>query len=500
MTRARYVKPGRGIEETPKTFDLADVFPRAEGIKRGPFPKQRWVYEKILSGSAQGGGIVYQGGKGCAKTICGAAAVIMVHHTPEFQGCTSVVCRESYPALMTGTWDEFKKMLDRMPEKLVRSRREPSTNSMGIIEWAAGGATYFLSLSDERTWASGNFGFGWVDEGHLQDKVITGKFTERFRQEGSPRTVLITTNPAGRFYAWQWANERSPERLPNWHMIESSMFENPALPRDYIRRMEAKYPPGTPGHRRWVLGQSAALEGTAFEAFYPDPADSIHVIPDIAIPSTWRLGRGLDWGIDNPCVVVWAAKSPDGSFYVYRTHTQAGRPVAWHAKRILDLEAGEDIRDVPSDPEIFRKVHWADGSSAAMSTADQFRSNGLRVTQANNNRKLRLERFLDLIAVDQEAIHPVTLRHGAPRLYILDTEDNQPTINCLATIKWRPAPSTGSSDAPDDVEKKDDHWYDALGYLVVELPDRVGRDPIPGRPLSELNSLGKWGVGGREWR
>jgi hypothetical protein len=264
--------------------------------------------------------------------------------------------------------------------------------------------------------------------------------------------------------------------------------------------MEAKHPPGTPGHRRWVLGQSAALEGTAFENFYPDPADAIHVIPQIVIPNEWRRGRGLDWGIDNPCVVVWAAKNPEGDFYVYRTHTQNGRPVAWHADQILQQEAEEDIVDTPSDPEIFRKVHWADGTSAAMSTADQFRAAGVRVTQANNNRKLRLERFLDLIAVDEKRIHPVTLKSGAPHLYVLDTEENQPTINCLATIKWRPPPQTGSSDAVDDVEKKDDHWYDALGYLVVELPDRPVREGVPGTPSRALKTDATRVRGEGRWR
>jgi hypothetical protein len=416
---------------------------------------------------------------------------------PRYGGCTSVIARESYPALMTGTWAEFKAMIDRAPRRFFKSIREPSTNSMGIIEWATGGTTLFLSLSDERTWASANVGFAWIDEAHLQDGAIAGKLTERIRQQEGPRCALLTSNPAGRCFFWNWANEKSDKRLPNWRMIESSMFENPALPKDYIARMEAKYPPGTPGHRRWVLGQSAALEGTAFENFYPDPADCIHVIPPIVIPQEWRRGRGLDWGIDNPCVVAWAAKTFDGDFYVYRTHTRAGMPVSWHADQILQLEDGEDIYDTPSDPEIFRKVHWADGTSAAMSTADQFRAKGVRVTQANNNRKLRIERFLDLIAVDEARIHPVTLKSGAPHLYVLDTEDNQPLINCLATIKWRPAPQTGSADAVDDVEKKDDHWYDALGYLVVELPDRVARDPIPGRPPLGLKSHGFRGSGGR---
>jgi hypothetical protein len=493
MTRARYVKPNHGTTEDAKSFRLSSVFPEVEGIQRGPFPKQNVVYDAIRDGSCQGGGFVYQGGKGCAKTICGAAAVIMVHHQPQWKGCTSVIARESYPALMTGTWDEFKKMLALMPRRLLKSVREPSTNSMGFIEWEVGGTTMFLSLSDEKTWASANVGFAWVDEGHLQSGEIVGKLSERCRQANSPRMVLITSNPAGRSYFWKWANEKSDERLPNWQMIESSMFENPALPKDYIARMEARYPPGTPGHRRWVLGQSAALEGTAFENFYPDPDDCIHVIPEIVIPAEWRRGRGLDWGIDNPCCVVWAAKTPEGDFYVYRTHMQAGRPVSWHADRLLQLEEGEDIVDTPCDPEIFRKVHWADGSSAAMSTADQFRAAGVRVTQANNNRKLRIERYLDLITVDDTRPHPITLKMGAPKLYILDTTDNQPLINCLATIKWRKAPSTGLSDSPDDVEKKDDHPYDALGYLVVELPDREERTPIPGKATSRSRMRGYGG-------
>lgn len=506
MSRAAYAKKRRvGTESTKSVkFDLSHIFPFKEGIALGPFPKQRWVYEKIRSGEAMDGGIVYQGGKGCAKTICGAAAVIMVHNgmpgedgLPMFQGCTSAVCRESYPALMTSTWDEFRQMLDRMPRDLIQMVREPSSNSMGIIEWALGGRTFFLSLSDERTWASMNLGLAWVDEGHLQNSKIVKKLSERCRQDRSPRLVLVTSNPAGRFYAWQWAHEKSKDRLPGWFMIESSMFENPALPKGYIDRMEAMYPPGTPGHRRWVLGQSAALEGTAFEGFYPEPSDVIHVIPVVHIPEEWPRGRGLDWGIDNPCVVQWAAKSPSGSFYVYRGHTRNGMPVSWHADQINELEKDENIVWTPADPEIFRAVHWPDGSTAPMSTAMQFRNNGTRLTRANNNRKLRLERYLELMTVDPEEIHPITLKKGAPHLYILDTVDNEELIDCLATIKWREAPKTGSSDSPDDVEKKNDHWYDALGYLVVEVPELPDRAPIRGRPAAARGTRGYRGYGGR---
>jgi hypothetical protein len=474
-----------GNPAAPTTTTLVEIFPPHPKVPRGPLIKQQAVYALIASGATEGGGVIYQGGKGCAKTICGVAADIWVHHYPPWIGCRSLVGRETYPAFLTSTWDEYKSALDRLPPRMIKNYSSPSVNSMGYVEWDVGGVTLFVSLSDEKVWASANLGFVWVDEGHLQQEAIADKLQDRLRQIPGPRTMLITTNPHGQGWIYRLANPRSRFRLPKWFWIESSMFDNPTLPPDYIKRMEAKYPPGTPGHRRWVLGQSAQLEGAAFPMFDADPKSGLHVIPDIAIPAEWSRGRGLDWGLDDPCVAVWGALSPEGDWYIYRTHRDRQKPASWHARRILDLEGEENIQWTPADPEIFRSIHPKGDEMGFFSTADEFYEQRCDVTRANNDRDFGFNIVLDLLTVDPEKTHPITLKQGSPRLFVLNNESNQSLINCLETLETVPEPKTGSRGKPDEVAKRRDHEYDALRYLVAEKPEVAPREPVI-RPVRRL--------------
>lgn len=477
-------------------FDLNNLFPAHPRLPdRGPFRKQAEVYRKIQDGSCKGGGIVYQGGLGAAKTMCGAAAVIMVQHA--FPGTVSAVGRETYSALVTSTYDEFAKMLSRMPRALVKTHSRPGKNAIGWVEWAIGGKTFFLSLSDVTNWASANFGFEWIDEGHLQDPVIIEKFGKRLRQEEGPRVQLITTNPYGHFYCYQWAHPKSKTRRESWHWIESSSLENPALPKDYIDRLLEAYPPGTLAYRRWVLGQAAALEGSVFgDIFDPSPESAVHVVPDFEIPRTWDRGRGLDWGVDNPCAVTWGAidQYETESWWIYRSYQQSGLAAEEQGRRILEMEKNEGIRWTPSDPEIFRRIHPVPGlPQVHSSTADEFIRVGCKVTPANNSRRYGLDLLFKLMALDQGLHHPIRARPPAPRLFILNNESNEELIDCLEGLQW--VGESANRGSPDDVKKKDDHLYDALRYLVAERPQMIARDPIRYRGPAHHRRKGYVGYG-----
>lgn len=470
-----------------RIFNLNTLFPAHPRVKpRGPLPKQRLVFHLIDSGDARGGGIVWQGGYGCSKTVTGCAVDIWAHQ--KYPGLTSAIGRESYPAHLMSTWVEYDKMLDRVPRELIKSVQRPTTNTMGIIRWALGGETMFISLSDVTTWASTNMGVNWVDEGHLQQPKVVKRLADRNRQESEgvdyPRVQLITTNPGGHNYIWSMAHPRSPRRLANWFWIQSNIYENPALPADYIKRLEEKYPPGTAGHKRWCLGESTAVEGAAFgDIFFSDPEDLIHVVPPFPVPANWDTGRGIDWGINNPTVCEWGAMDGEGALWVYRTHTEQGKSATWQAEAINELEKEEWPRWVPADPSMWIKNIPKPGQSVIHeSVAEQFHRAGCRITQANNDRASGMSLMLELLAQDSERIHPATLKPGAPRIFIMDTQGNRPLINCIETIQLREAAKTGQSDAVEDVKKKDDHWYDALRYLIMEIPQLRGimqSDPIP---------------------
>lgn len=457
-------------------FKLSHVFPEHNG-ERKPFPKQLQVIEWIRSGATRGGGVVYQGGKGSAKTLCGAGTVVWVHH--KYPGTTSLIGRETYPSLCISTAKEFLDIVKRLPKGLVSKISEPSKNSYGFVDWHVGGRTYLCSLSNSDVWESANLGFAWVDEGHRQSKEIVGDLETRLRQPEGPRTMLVTTNPAGKGWLWKMANHDSPAYRERWRWIEASTVENPALPDDYHARLVSRYGLNTPAYRRWVKGESSALEGSVFTEFCPEVDDCIHVVPPFDIPQDWTIGRGLDYGIVNPTAVVWGALDPEGGWWIDRVHYAPEEPtdapnwtVERHADCIRDIDGlykqGVDIQ--VADPSIFNKNHMHPTSGVYFSTADAFGDAGIGLWHGDNSRESGLRALRDLIALVPTRQHPVSLEMGAPSLYILDRPCNDPLIQELTNLQWARPEGTTEQGRPDDVQKKNDHAYDALRYLVMATP------------------------------
>lgn len=490
---------GGNVRGAAEEFRLSSLFPEHNGT-RGPFPKQAQIYAAMRSGELQGGGAIYQGGKGSGKTFTGAAADIWVHH--KWPGTKSLIGRESYPSLCTSTAQEFFDMLGRLPSQLVAGYSRPSKNSMGHVDWKVGGVTLLCSLSNSDTWESANLGFVWVDEFHRQLAQRIRDLISRLRQPEGPRCLLGTTNPAGKGVAYDLAHpdgkgakaakaEAARKGIPfkyPWLWMEASSIENPALPQDYLDRLVAIYGFNTPAYKRWVLGQSSALEGAVFTEFDPNPEAMIHVVPPFDLPEDWLYGRGLDYGLANPTAVVWAACSPENDWFVFDGHYQPGWAIPDHARVILEkdayvVEKGARMRRHPADPSMFARIHVDKLSGRQYSNADEFHENGVKLTPGNNDRKPGLAKVAELIAVDLKRAHYITLQPGAPRLFIFDIPANEPLIQELANLQWEKPEGSLNKDRPDDTEKKNDHAYDALRYLLNDTPEMRRTEQVrrPGR-------------------
>ncbi len=360
----------KGGAKKPDEFRLSSLFPEYNG-ERKPFPKQDQIYAAARAGLLTGGGVVYQGGKGSGKTISGAAFIIWCHHV--WPGCRTLIGRESYPSLLTSTAAEF---FDMLPDHLVASASKPSKNSMGHVNWKIGGETLLCSLSNSDTWESANFAGVWVDEAHRQNPTIIRDLVSRLRQLNGPRCGVFTTNPGGKNFLYHMAHPEGKDskavRAKNardggskrhpWLWIEASSVENPTLPQDYLDRLISIYGYMTPAYRRWVLGQSSALEGAVFTEFDPNPEAFIHVVPAWELPPEWLYGRGLDFGLANPTAVVWAACSPENDWFVFDSHYQAEWTVPEHANVIREKDSmvtdrGGRIRRYPADPSMFARIH-----------------------------------------------------------------------------------------------------------------------------------------------
>src|SRR3990167_1940135 len=77
--------------------------------------------------------------------------------------------------------------------------------------------------------------------------------------------------------------------------------------------------------RAMILGDWYTFEGQVFEEFrlepLPDePLNARHVVEPFTIPTWWPKIIGIDWGFKASTFVIWAAISPDGRIYIYRTY------------------------------------------------------------------------------------------------------------------------------------------------------------------------------------
>lgn len=123
---------------------------------------------------------------------------------------------------------------------------------------------------------------------------------------------------------------------------------------------------------------------------------------------------------------------------------------------------------------MFAAIHTDKFTGQQFSTADDYQRHGIVLTRANNDRKAGLARMMDLIAVDSECTHFLTGILGAPRLFIFDTPENDPLITELSNLEWDRPEGSPNRDQPDDVQKKNDHGYDGLRYLVMDAPPTGG--------------------------
>ena len=79
--------------------------------------------------------------------------------------------------------------------------------------------------------------------------------------------------------------------------------------------------------RAMILGDWYTFEGQVFDEFRlepmrDEPDNARHVIEPFPIPSWWPKLIGIDWGFAAWCFIIWAAISPDGRVYIYRTYAQ----------------------------------------------------------------------------------------------------------------------------------------------------------------------------------
>lgn len=180
-----------------------------------------------------------------------------------------------------------------------------------------------------------------------------------------------------------------------------------------------------------LTGQFARYEGAVYPEFNP----KVHVVEPVELPPNWLRVRGLDLGWSHATACVWAVRSPDGKYYVYREYLQAKSSVEDHVKAINDDWHGNPVRGHT----------YADPSAAQ--TLHEFAIRGLGTVPANKAVNAG-------IATVQSLLRPGP--DGTPKLFVFNTCEQ--LVTQFKSYVW-------DVKAMDKPLKVNDDLIDSLRYL-----------------------------------
>jgi hypothetical protein len=211
----------------------------------------------------------------------------------------------------------------------------------------------------------------------------------------------------------------------------------------YIAKLDALT---GPRKLRLRFGRWVQAEGVVYEGWEP----AVHLIDRFAIPPDWPRLWSVDFGYSNPFVWQAWALDPDDRLFRYREIYRTRRLVEDHARRILELTAGEP------DPAAIVCDHDAEDRATLE------RHLGLETTPANKERSPGFQAVAARLA---------RAGNGKPRLFFLrdslderDADLDDAKRPCCTEEEfdgyvWR----TGGKEEP---VKENDHGMDAMRYCV----------------------------------
>lgn len=118
---------------------------------------------------------------------------------------------------------------------------------------------------------------------------------------------------------------------------EYTIYDNPFLPKEYVRSLEAEYA-GTVYFQRYILGKWARAEGLIFPMF-------LEAIAEVPNGDAEDLAMSVDYGTQNPFAAI-AWKKKGGIWYAEREYYHSGRKTG---KQKTDDEYASDLEDFMVD-------------------------------------------------------------------------------------------------------------------------------------------------------
>lgn len=216
----------------------------------------------------------------------------------------------------------------------------------------------------------------------------------------------------------------------NWQI-----YDNPYLPQDYIRALEAEYS-GTVYYDRYILGKWTLAEGLIYPNYEAALVDASSLPP---VGSFEGYVLSIDYGTQNATAALLFGLR-DGTWYLFREYRYSGRDTG-HQK--TDAEYTDDMLAMVAD--IGGEVETVIDPSAASFIEAMRRTGKFRVRKADNS------------VLDGIRFTSVAMSTGLLKI----SNKCQGTIKELQGYIW----DTSREDIERPV-KVEDHCMDAMRYFV----------------------------------
>ena len=326
------------------------------------------------------------------------------------------------------------------------------------IRFTNGSRAIFDGLKDYQ--ASAEFGWVGVDQAEevpWETLVLLGS---RLRQKlpnstRPPYRMRLTCNPDPGALKENFIDSLAP----GCAFIQALASDNQVnLPPDYIKDRREELTPED--YRRYIEGSWEAFVGQALSEFNR----SIHVVPyhDDWIKEKWPVWRGIDHGVNHPTVGLWITRDPkESDYYFCMEYDAMGRTAGENAEAIKSMSLGMTLMVSKIDPQTARQGR--DSKDPQWSVFKEYNRHGVYCSLAHGDRPGRLAAWKQALQLHDDRRHVVTGLYPAPKFYIMD--------NCTGLIKTLPELKYKDvvQGYAEDIEKVNDDFYDAGGFILVHL-------------------------------
>jgi phage terminase large subunit len=309
----------------------------------------------------------------------------------------------------------------------------------------------FMHLDEPGPLGSLDIDWFWIDEAHEPEGTEVPESTflmlcARLRGYAGPHRGLITTNSGGRDWVWKhfFDPNRTKEKIRDHYGVNVPTLVNKAnLPKGYIEELSRNHPEAWV--KRFLEGSFEVFQGQIFSEF---DIRTVVVSPFEALMS-WPQEAGFDFGIEVPTSVPLIRVDP-ATNNVYLTD------LYYKAEAEIDDVAGwmKDRRQLTAwaDPSV--RNRGPNKKSPAMLYAEE----GITLMPSVSND----------VTLKISTIHQYLRKK---KFFIVRSRATEPAIEEFQAYRWDPK-------RPDQPLKRDDHFIDSLGYLLMSTPLGMQLNPV----------------------